>query len=300
MDSTILTLQNSGLSFSMNDYGTASSSGPTVLCLHGFPDNANSYRKQIDDFVTAGYRVLVPTMRGYEPSSIPSDNNFVVEAMISDVLAWLDELELTQVHLVGHDWGSVIAQSTAAQAPERFLSLTAIAVPQPRRFLQIGMVKVPSQLIKSWYMMFSQLPGISDYLYRRNDFALIRYLWRKWAPGLELSDAEWQDLSQTFSAPGVLKATLSYYRQNMSLPILLHIKPGVANNLGAIAVDTLAITGANDGCVDTRVYDYSFLEEDFPKGIRMERITGAGHFVHQEVPNIINPMLTSWFKQHDL
>jgi pimeloyl-ACP methyl ester carboxylesterase len=48
-----------------------------VLCLHGFPDNANSFRYQIDDLVAAGYQILTPTMRGYEPSSITTDNGYM-------------------------------------------------------------------------------------------------------------------------------------------------------------------------------------------------------------------------------
>ena len=57
---------------------------------------------------------------------------------------------------------------------------------------------------------------------------------------------------------------------------------------------TLAITGENDGCVDTRMYDHVFLEEDFPMGVRVERIKNAGHFAHQEKPDEINSLLLDW------
>ena len=149
-------LSHGDLKFTTYHYGGDVADAPVVLCLHGFPDNANSFRHQIDDLMAAGYQVLTPTMRGYEPSSIPQDNNFSVYAMAQDVTAWLDQLDITRAHLVGHDWGSAIAYTAAAMAPDRFFSLTTIAVPHPSRFNMEGMKKVPAQALKSWYMLFNQ------------------------------------------------------------------------------------------------------------------------------------------------
>lgn len=292
-----LTLHHGDRTFSANLFG--SNNDPMVLCLHGFPDNANSFRYQIDDLVAAGYQVLTPTMRGYEPSSITTDNDYSIESIALDVIAWLDELELNQVHLVGHDWGSAVGYATAATAPERLLSLTTIAVPHPKRFSREGMLKVPVQGLKSWYMLFNQIPGVSDYFCKRNDWAFIRFLWRKWSPNYTLNPTEWDDLKTTFSKPGVVKAMLSYYRHNVSLPMLLGIKKSALNTLGQIPVPNLAITGADDGCIDTRTFDHCILDEDHPAGMRMERISQAGHFLHQEKPNEVNQLLISWFKEHD-
>jgi pimeloyl-ACP methyl ester carboxylesterase len=292
-----LTLHNGDRSFSANLYGN--NTGPMVLCLHGFPDNANSFRYQIDDLVAAGYQVLTPTMRGYEPSSITADNNYSIEEIAQDVIAWLDELELQQVHLVGHDWGSAITYAAATAAPERLLSLTTISVPHPKRFSREGMLKVPAQGLKSWYMLFNQIPGVSDYFCQRNDWAFIRFLWRKWSPSYTLSPTEWEDLKATFSKPGVVKAMLSYYRHNVSLPMLLGFKKPALNSVGIIPVPNLAITGADDGCIDTRTFDHCILNEDHPAGMRMERIPQAGHFPHQEKPDEVNQLLINWFKEHD-
>lgn len=202
------------------------------------------------------------------------------------------------MHLVGHDWGSVISYVAAALAPERFLSITTIAVPHPGRFSNEGMKKVPAQALKSWYMLFNQIPGLSDYLTRRNDWSIIRFLWRKWSPNQVLTESEWDDLRNTYAQPGVLKAMLGYYRQNVSPGQLLGFRASVSASLGEIPVPNLAITGADDGCFDTRVFDYAVLPEDHPKGFSMERIQGAGHFTHQEKPDVINPMLIAWFNKH--
>ena len=155
--------------------------GPVALCLHGFPDNARSFRCQFPVLVNAGYRVVAPTLRGYEQSSQPASGDYGIEQLARDVIAWIDDLGEERVHLIGHDWGAVITYVAGAMAPERFRSLTAIAIPHPARFTQVGIRKVPRQLLLSWYMMFFQLRGIAERAIRRSDWALIRRLWNTWS-----------------------------------------------------------------------------------------------------------------------
>ena len=66
------------------------------------------------------------------------------------------------------------------------------------------------------------------------------------------------------------------------------------SDIKKILVPNLAITGANDGCVDTRVFDYTVLAKDYPRGFRVERVEDAGHFVHQENPAAVNFLIISW------
>ena len=276
----------------------AAGEGPTVLCVHGFPDNARSFRHQFPALVAAGYRVVAPTTRGYEESSQPIDGDYRVEAMARDVIAWVDGLGEEQVHLVGHDWGAVVSYVACARAPERFDSLTTIAIPHPARFTGVGLKRVPTQLLKSWYMMFFQLPLLAEYALERSDWALIRRLWKAWSPGFDLPREEWAALRQTFATPGVREAMLSYYRSNVSPPILLGLKSSVTTALREVPVRTLAITGADDGCMDTRLFDYTMLEKDFPQGLHVERITNGGHFVHQELPEEVNRRILEWISKN--
>ena len=234
-------------------------------------------------------------MRGYEPSSIPNDNDFTAASIAGDVLAWLDQLGIKQVHLVGHDWGAVAAYAAASVAPHRFLSITTIAIPHPQRFIREGLLNIPSQLLNSWYMLFNQIPRISDYFSQRNDFAFMRYLWSKWSPSYESPKDQWEQLTENFSKPGVIKSMLSYYRQNVSIGQILRIKKSIENEKMLIDVPNLCITGSQDGCVDTRLFDHTILAEDHPKGFRVERIEGAGHFVHLEKPQLVNKLLIDWF-----
>lgn len=293
MDEIVLT--HGGLEFRALSKGE----GPLVLCLHGFPDNARSYRFQMEALAEAGYRVVAPNLRGYEPASQPGDDDYSLETIASDVVQWIEQLGEEKAHLVGHDWGAAITFVSGALHPGRFHSLAAIAVPHSARLASIGMRKVPVQLLRSSYMVFFQLRGIAEFCIRYRDWALLRWLWKIWSPGFDLPNEEWANLEQTFEAPGVAKAMLSYYRQNASPAIMMGLRESAMTRLTTVPVRTLAITGVEDGCMDTRLYDHVFLDEDFPAGVRVERIPGAGHFAHQEKPEEINRLLIDWFQQNE-
>jgi len=292
----IKTLTNGSLKFTAYCCGfDTNPAGRVVICLHGFPDNAGSFRFQLPALAEAGYRAIAPTLRGYEPSSQPADGDYSLVALARDVVAWIDDLGEARVDLVGHDWGAGIVYVAGALAPERFHSLTTIAVPHAARFAD-GIRKVPGQVAKSWYMMFFQLRGIAEIALELNDWSLIKKLWRDWSPGYDLTEETWADLRSTFAAAGVKKAMLGYYRHNASLGVLMGWKKTAASTLTTVPVRTLAITGADDGCIDTRLFDHVFLDEDFPNGFRVERIQHAGHFTHQEKPEEINRLLLDWLK----
>ncbi|CAN0605833.1 unnamed protein product, partial [Ectocarpus sp. 12 AP-2014] len=158
-------------------------------------------------------------LRGYEPQSIPEDGDFSEETLGRDVLNVLDALGVQRAHLVGHDWGAAIAYRAANLSPDRFLSLTTMAVPHSGRFLNDAFT-YPKQALMSWYMLFFQLRGIADYWVARNDFAFLRWLWRRWSPGWAIPEDEFQALRETMSKPGVLRAALAYYRTALSLSAL--------------------------------------------------------------------------------
>ncbi|MAE94125.1 MAG: epoxide hydrolase [Deltaproteobacteria bacterium] len=287
-----LTLHANDLDFSATSQGE----GPTVLCLHGFPDHRGSYRCQLPALAEAGFQALAPTLRGYEPSSQPKDGDYHIVRMAEDAVAQVDALGPEPVHLVGHDWGAVIGYAAVVLAPDRFLSLTTLAIPHPGR-LGEGLRKVPSQLCNSWYMAFFQLRGLADRVVERKDWAFIERLWRDWSPGWELPQEELRAVKETLAQPGVKRAALGYYRA------MADRRSAAARETAKlldseIPVPTLALTGALDGCMDTRLHDLTMKKADFPAGFEVVRIEGAGHFLHQEKPEEVNPILIDWLRRH--
>lgn len=145
--------------------------GDVVLLVHGFPDNNKSFDTITPALVEAGHRVVAPLMRGYEPTSRPVDagtSDYTLTELAGDVATWIDELDAGPVHLVGHDWGAAIGYLVGAITPDRVKSLTVMAVPHVGRFPE-AIRKVPSQIIKSWYMTFFQLARFSNAVVRRKD-----------------------------------------------------------------------------------------------------------------------------------
>lgn len=288
-----IVLENGALKFSAFEDGE----GPLVLCLHGFPDNYHSFDHQIPALVAAGYRVVVPMLRGYEPQSQPATSDYHLSCMVEDVVAWADQLGESQFHLAGHDWGAVIGYLTANTIPSRLLSLTTLAIP-PLQSLSEAVRKNPKQILLSWYTIFFQLRGISDWWVERGDFAFIEKLWHDWSPTWDIPAATLESVKQTLAQPGVKKAALTYYRHSFDTRSAEAQSVAKTQALRT-TTPTLAIGGWNDGCMSADLFD-SARPSDFPGGLRVERLEGVGHFLHQENPQAVNNLLLPWLRQHDV
>ncbi len=290
----VITLRNGPLTFSAISAGE----GPLVLCLHGFPDCNRSFRHQLPVLAKAGFRGVAVSLRGYEPSSQPTNSDYSLATIASDVFAVLDQLGADRAHLVGHDWGAAIGYTAASVAPQRFYSLTTMAVPHSGRFVNEAFTRL-RQLRLSWYMFFFQLRGIADHVVERNDHTFIRKLWRDWSPDWELPEDELDKVIEVFREPGVTAAALAYYRDILS-PRNWPLGSTRRNeNRFTVRVPTLAITGAVDHCIDNTIFQELMYQQDFPDGLRVEKVAGAGHFPHQEQPEAVNALLLDWLQKNN-
>jgi pimeloyl-ACP methyl ester carboxylesterase len=293
---TPITIEARGLAFPALSSGTGSSgTGELVLCLHGFPDNPRSFRHQLPAFARAGYRAVAVTLRGYAPTCLSAREHCHTLEVARDLVAIVQALGATRAHLVGHDWGAMAAYVAAALSPDTWKSVCTIAVPHPLALLA-ALPHVPNQLHLFWYMAFFQLPFVERAIRARN-FALLVKLWRDWSPGFEPPADEREAMKHTFGASGVLEAALGYYRNLLAFDSSSTRATRALLKGTRIEPPTLAITGARDGCIDTRTYDYAMDERYFRK-VLVERVENAGHFVHQETPEQVNLLMLDWFAQH--
>ncbi len=274
-----------GLEFSALQAGREQD--PVVLCLHGFPDHPATFRHQFGPLADAGFRVIAPTMRGYEPSSQPSDGDYSLLAMADDVAGWLDAIGADRAHLVGHDWGAVVTEVAAARHPDRVRSLTSLAIP-PLPRIPAAVRRIPRQLLRSWYMTFFQVPIVAERALAAGDWALLRRLWRVWSPGHTMTETEWSELRARFERPGVAGAALACYRQNATPPLLLGLRSSPAMEVTEIPVRRLILHGTDDGCMDRRLFDHTVYETDHPAGVTMVELAGTGHFLHLEAADRVN------------
>lgn len=283
-----ITLKKDGLKLTAKSLGQ----GPLVILLHGFPDTPDSFRHQMQALATAGYRAIAPTLRGYEPSSQSSDDQYYAIDVASDIIAWLDLLNADKAHIIGHDWGATIASAAANLDPKRWLSLTLMAVPHPGRFNTQGL-KSLKQLCNSWYLFFFQLKKISDWLIQRNDFRFLEYLWEKWSPEKRYHANDIESVKEQFRQQGVLHASLSYYRLALDTRSTKGEQSQKLIN-SPIQVPTLGLTGASDGCINQQVFIDCMQQDDFPEGLEVIKVDKAGHFLQLEQPEAVSMKIINW------
>jgi pimeloyl-ACP methyl ester carboxylesterase len=108
------------------------SDGQLVLLLHGFPESSWEWHNQIDALASVGYRAVAPEQRGYSPAARPEKiEDYSIDLLVGDVIGMADALGASTFHLVGHDWGAIVAWHVAATHPERLETLTIVSVPHP-------------------------------------------------------------------------------------------------------------------------------------------------------------------------
>lgn len=263
---------------------------PIALCLHGFPDTAHGWRLLAPKLAGAGWRVVAPFMRGYAPSTIPSDGSYHIGALMDDALRVLDAVGPTgQDILIGHDWGAIAGAGLAAMPAGPFRKAVLMSVPLAAAFRPLGRVPdigrlaalLPRQMLRSWYIAYFQLPLLPD----RSASWIPRKLWRQWSPRYDAT----QDLRHVDAAIGTAeswRAALGPYRatvRNTTPPARyaeLH-----RLWMSAPTVPTLYLHGADDGCASPEFSRW--VANVLPPGSDVQSVENAGHFLQLEQPDLV-------------
>lgn len=284
------TVQARGLTFHTLEEGE----GPLVLCLHGFPDHARSFRHQLPALAAAGYRAVAPAMRGYAPTGVAPDGHYQTAALAEDAVAIIAALGYDDAVVFGHDWGALAAYGAALAAPERVRKLVTAAVPYGMQVSGAFMTSYAQQK-RSWYMFFFQTP-FADVALAHDDFAFLEHLWRDWSPGWSFPADEMAALKETFRQPGVATAALGYYRAMLDPsrqdPALAALQNRMM--IEPIDVPALMLHGSDDGCMGAELV--AGMEAYFPRGLRIEIVPGTGHFLHQEDPARVNALVLDFLR----
>ena len=156
-------IHRQGLTFDVFDEGPLD--GEVVVLLHGFPERSTTWRHVAPLLHERGYRTIAMDQRGYSPRARPRSRwSYRITYLVDDVAALVAEVG-APVHLVGHDWGAVVAWSVAMQRPELLRSLTAASVGHPMAFLRAGVTS--RQGLRSYYIGLFQLPFLPERLAAR-------------------------------------------------------------------------------------------------------------------------------------
>lgn len=270
-----------GIRFAYHEAG----SGPLVLCLHGFPDTAQSYAQLLPALAAAGFRAVAPYMRGYAPTGLAPDGDYSTTALGRDVLALIEALGAKDAALVGHDWGAYAAYCAANLDAARIRRLVLMSVPHIG-----GAVQSLKQLRRSWYIWFFQLSGLPERRVARDNFAFIDRLYRDWSPSWSVTEADLRPVKQALTAPGGLAAAIGYYRA-----MFRHsTRQGWALLSAKTSPPTLLLSGAVDGAVGPEVFGRS--KEAFTGPFEFRLLPGVGHFPHREAAGVVTPMMVDFLQ----
>jgi pimeloyl-ACP methyl ester carboxylesterase len=266
--------------------------GPLVLCLHGFPDNAHTYRALLPVLAAAGLRAVAPFMRGYAPTSPAPDGRYQSVLLAQDVVALIEALSPEPAFLVGHDWGAQAVYGAAALAPERVLKLVTLAAAHPAAAR--GELAVRYERLKgTWHAYFFQMP-FAEQAVAANDFAFLEAWWRDASPEFTPPPDMMERVKATFRQPGVLTAALNYYRHTFHPdnrdPALHTLQERV--NSTPTPVPTLALHGTKDR--PGRLEAFEAMDHLFPQGVEKVILPGTGHFLHLERPEEVNRQIVAF------
>ena len=268
--------------------------GPLVICLHGFPDSAHTWRHLLPRLADAGYRAVAPFLRGYAPTEVPPDGRFQTAASAMDALALRDALGGgADSVIIGHDWGAVITHIAANVRPDALAKVVTMAVP-PGNAVGVAFLSNLAQIKRSWYMFFFQHP-FADFVVGANDLAYIDMLWADWSPGFDATE-ELALLKPSLRDPANLQAALGFYRATLGAGYNDPALQSAQDMSSTIPPQPLLyLHGRTDGCMGAEVAEFAAAE--LTSNARAHFVDGAGHFLHLEKPNEVNDIILSFLAE---
>jgi pimeloyl-ACP methyl ester carboxylesterase len=262
--------------------------GPAVLLLHGWPYDIHSYVDVAPLLASAGYRVIVPYLRGYGTTRFLSSETFrngQPSVVAVDVIALMDALKIEKAVIGGFDWGARTADIIAALWPERCKALVSVS-----GYLiggqESGKMPLPPKAELQWWYQyyFATERGRAGYDKYRHDFS--KLIWQIASPKWDFDDATFDRTAAAFNNPDHVSIVIHNYRWRLGLAEGEPKYDDLENLLAAapvIAVPTITLEGDANGAPhpDARSYAKKF------SGKYVHRLIkgGVGHNLPQEAPH---------------
>jgi len=261
--------------------------GPVVVLLHGWPYDIHSYVDVVPLLASAGYRVIVPYVRGCGTTRFLSSATFrngQQAAVALDTIAMMDALKIQNAVIGGFDWGARTADIVAALWPERCKALVSVSgylIGSP----EANKVPLPPMAEYQWWYQyyFSTERGVLGYEKYRHDFG--KLIWQTASPRWEFEDATFDRTAASFDNPDYVAIVIHNYRWRLGLAEGESKYDALEKRLAAspvIRVPTVTLEGDANGAphADGDAYRKMF------SGQYEHRIIGGGvgHNLPQEAP----------------
>lgn len=259
--------------------------GPLAVLLHGFPEHWVSWRKQIPALAQAGYRVVVPDQRGYNRSSKPwGIRPYRLDALTKDVANLIQKLGRETAVIVAHDWGGGVGWQFAADYPQMTDRLIILNAPHPQAMWR-EVRKGWEQRLKSWYMLFFQLPLLPELIFTLNPQQTARQSFQEMTsqPGAFNND-EVEMMAVAMSQPQAMTSMINWYRA---------LRYPAVNQTARVIAPTLLIWGEQDFALSRTLTEDL---EAWVSNIQRHYVPHSNHWVQNEAPEEVNEAMLAFLQ----
>jgi pimeloyl-ACP methyl ester carboxylesterase len=279
-------LQTELLEIAYEESGPAS--GEAIILLHGWPDSLRCWDSVVPELAKAGYRCLVPSLRGFGKTRFLDPltrRSAQATALAQDLLGFADALGLERFVAVGHDWGAFAVYLVAANWPERVERLVALSVGyginNPNQRLALPQTR------QFWYQWFLQTEQ-AQLLLEQDRASFCRFIWQTWSPAEAFDEAAFAAAAPAWDNPDWLALTLHYYRHRWGRVLgdprydaleVSRLFPPV------IKVPAKLLHGLADTCLLPASSEGK--EALFGAGYERILLPGVGHFPQRENPEAV-------------
>src|SRR5229473_2776174 len=267
-------------------YGEAGpADGPPVILLHGWPYDIHSYVDVAPLLASAGYRVIVPYLRGYGTTRFQSSDtarNGQQSVVAVDIVALMDALKIAKAAFAGFDWGARTANIIAALWPDRCKALVSVSG-YLITSLTANLKPLPPKAEYGWWYQyyFSTERGKLGYSENRHDFN--KLIWKNVSPNWDFDDATFDRTAASFNNPDHVDIVIHNYRWRLSLAKGEPKYDDLEKKLSEAPVITApAITIASD--FDGPAAGGTSYAKKFSGKYSHRILKGIGHNVPQEAP----------------
>jgi pimeloyl-ACP methyl ester carboxylesterase len=261
--------------------------GPAVVLLHGWPYDMYSFVEVAPILASAGYRVLVPYVRGYGATRFLANATFrngQPSAVAADTIAFMDALNLDKPILAGFDWGARTANIVAALWPERCKAMVSVS-----GYLigsqEAGKMPLPPEAELQWWYQFYFATERGRIGYDKNRSAFNKLIWQLASPKWKFDDATFDRSAASFDNPDHVAIVVHNYRWRLALAEGEAKYDALDRKLAefpVITVPTITLEGDANGAPhpEPAAYAKKFVGKYAHRLIK----GGIGHNLPQEAP----------------
>lgn len=278
-------VQANGLRFRAMVDGPAT--GEMAILLHGFPEGAESWAKQVDMLARAGVLAVAPDMRGYGLTDAPGRvEDYAIAQLVEDVAALIKAFGRDSAHVAGHDWGALVAWFFAGAHPEMTTTLTVLSVGHPAALSDATTTDEDQQARSRYIGLFVQ-EDKAERVLSENEYQRLRAMFAIGPNPGAVPRSVVDHFVRSLSRPGRLTAGLNYYRANLSggrgwraLARKIEVK-----------APTVLIWGDQDPALGRLQAEKT--SEHMQGEYRLEVLEGAGHWLQFERPDQVGTNLVA-------